>query len=393
MSETLENPIIETNGMLRGVRVLQIVNNAWALGFIRDPLRRMRRSGMEIAAIASPDEFLQTFEREENLRTFHVHMTRRITPMHDATAIRNIKKVIRQFRPDIVHAHTPKQGLMGMIAAKSCGVPIRIFHMHGLIAGHRNFRIASAAEKMTCNLATRVFCVSESAMNYCISRGNCDSSKITVVTNSVDSHEKFVSTKGRFLGRELRAKLGIPEEAPVAGFVGRVVKEKGVGELQEAWSKLRTEFPQAHLLIAGPEEPHDSVKPEVIKAFHDDPRVHMLGRLRDTIPVYEAMDVLVLPSYREGLPTVVLEAQSMKVPIVATDVPGCKEAMVDGKTGHLVPVRNSAALVTAISNYFADVASRRRAGEAGREFVLECFSPDPVWQKIETEYVSLLDRH
>jgi glycosyltransferase involved in cell wall biosynthesis len=197
-----------------------------------------------------------------------------------------------------------------------------------------------------------VFCVSHSIREVVVSQKLCPATKVKVLLrgsiNGVDAVNRFnkanVSETNR---QELCSQYGIPLDALVVGFVGRIVRDKGIAELVSAWKTLCKEFPKLHLLMVGEFEPQDPVSPEVKHSLNHDSRIHMTGMTWNTPQLYAAMDVLVLPTYREGFPVVPLEAAAMQLPIVATRIPGCIDAVQDGVTGTLVPPRNAEALVEA----------------------------------------------
>jgi glycosyltransferase involved in cell wall biosynthesis len=209
--------------------------------------------------------------------------------------------------------------------------------------------------------------------------------------NGVDANSKFNPARVAAGGRnKVRASYGIPEEALVIGFVARLVRDKGVVELAAAWTALRDEFPNLHLLATGVFEPEDPVPPDVKAMLSSDPRIHLTGWVDEVAPLYPAMDLLVLPTYREGLPVAPLEAAAMELPIVATRIPGCVEAVQDGVTGTLVPVHDAVALGDALRLYLRDPELRRTHGRAGRQRVLTQFRPEAIWEVLYYEYQRLL---
>ena len=190
--------------------------------------------------------------------------------------------------------------------------------------------------------------------------------------------------------RAARVALGLPAEARVVGFVGRLGRDKGLVELAAAWRELRDALPDARLVLVGPEEQHDPAPREVMTALRGDPRVLATGEVLDTPRYYRAMDVVALPSYREGFGVVAIEAAAMRLPVVATRVTGCVDAVVDGVTGALVPPRDAAALAAALRAYLEDPALAARHGEAGRARAIRDFEPRAIWDALYEEYVALL---
>ena len=190
----------------------------------------------------------------------------------------------------------------------------------------------------------------------------------------------------------IRREQNIPEDALVLGFIGRLVRDKGIVELASAWETLRERHPNAHMLIVGPFEERDPVPRQTREALEQDPRVHMLGWQSETAPFYRAMDVVTLPSWREGFPNVPLEAAAMELPVVSTLVAGCIDAVADGKTGALVPVRDPDALAQAIDGYLSHADRRIAHGKAGRARVLDQFDPTKIFAAIHEDiYMELLD--
>jgi glycosyltransferase involved in cell wall biosynthesis len=266
-----------------------------------------------------------------------------------------------------VDAHTPKGALLGIVAASLAGVPVRIYHVHGLrfvtSRGLRR-RILRGAERLTSSLATRLLCVSRSVATAVVSEGFAPADKVHVVMkgsiNGVDA-ERFRPATGPERCAE-RAALGIPSDALVIGYVGRIAADKGIAELMEAWSLLRAEMPDLRLLVVGARDGGDDISEEAAAVLRDDPRCHTVGGVSDPEKYYRMMDVLALPTYREGFGVVLLEAGATGLPAVATRVQGCVDAVVEGVTGTLVPERDARALANGLRAYLQDPALRRQCG-------------------------------
>lgn len=365
-----------------------------SLTFLRGQVGFMKTKGMTVHALSSPGPDLQDFGESEDVPIHAVAMTRRVTPLRDLMGVIEIWKVIRELNPMIVHAHTPKGGLLGMIAAFGTGARVRIYQMRGLpFVTARGFRrsILRLSELLSCRLAHIVLCNSHSMRQIAVDEGLCPPHKIEVLQggsgNGVDATARFNPTiQDPGIRRKTRENLCIPLHATVIGFVGRIVKEKGIGELEEAWRDLREVHPDAHLLMVGPFESRDQVPGLAVERLQKDPRVHLVGMEWNTPPLYAAMDLVVLPTYREGFPNVPLESAAMGLPVVATSVPGCTDAVQDGRTGLLVPPRDSRSLANAVNVYLNDAALRRRHGEAGRERVLRDFRQELIWESIYSVY-------
>lgn len=362
--------------------------------FLRGQISFMKARGFEIHAISSPGPLLDQFAEQEGVHVYPVEMPRSITPLKDLRALFQIQNLLQKIQPDIVHAHTPKGGLLGMLAATMAGTPQRIYHMRGLplmTAKDRKKLLLTLTEQISCGISHQVIAVGPSLREVAIAERLCPPDKITILGagsgNGVDASRRFNPTLlGPDVRIQTRRRFDIPPDAPVIGFVGRIVHDKGIFELVEAWKNIRQTHPQAHLLVVGPFEPQDPIPPETEHILRTDPRIHLAGRTSDPAPLYAAMDMLVLPTYREGFPNVPLEAAAMELPVVATRIPGCTDAVLDGHTGTLVNPQDAPALEAAIRRYLDNPELRAQHGLAGRTRVLRDFIQSRIWTDLLSIY-------
>ncbi|MGQ9455005.1 MAG: glycosyltransferase family 4 protein [Armatimonadota bacterium] len=382
------------------VRLVHVVTVPESFSFLVPLVRYTTAKGWEVYAISSANDQLAPLAEKLGVLIHTVKMSRRIAPLEDLRALVRLVRIIRALKPDVVHAHTPKGGLLGTMAAFVARVPVVVYHIHGLplltACGVRR-SVLRACEKISCQLADLVLCVSQSCRDVVVESGVCPAEKIRVPAkgsvSGVDAMIKFNSDRlpeGTRLG--VRVKLGIPNDALVIGYVGRIVRDKGIVELTQAWQSLRGMYPELHLMLVGPFESQDPVPPEAERKLRSDPRVHMVGLDWNTPPYYAAMDIAVLPSYREGFGLSALEASAMKLPVVATRIPGCVDAVEDGVTGILVEPRNADELAAALRVYIKDPMRRLNDGHAGRERVLRDFRQEDVCKATFDEYEKLLTR-
>lgn len=384
-----------------GIRpiLIHVTTVPQALSFFHGQIAYMQAHGVEVHAISSPGDKLDEFGEREHVKTHPVSMSREITPIQDLRALIRLTRVLYGVRPSIVHSHTPKGGLLGMIGAWLSRTPVRIYTIHGLryatVHGGRG-KLLRWTERIACKLSHEVICVSPSIRRVVIDDGICPHWKVRVLrggsTNGVDASAQF--DPARFTSGErtgFREELGLREDALVITFVGRLVRDKGIKELATAWRTIRNSRSDVKLLLVGPTESTDPVESGVMQELHSDPDVILTGSVTDTSKTYAVTDLLALPSYREGFPTVLLEAAAMELPVVATAIPGCVDAVRDGVTGTLVPVRDAGALGTAIKRYLDAPELREQHGKAGRVRVLSEFRQEDIWKAMLLEYIRLLD--
>lgn len=382
------------------IRLLYVTTIPLTFIFLNGHIAYMKKQHFHVSALSTPGPGLSKVGEAHEIPVYGVRMERRFSPAHDLVALIQIILVLLRVQPHIVHSHTPKGGLLGMVAAWLTRVPVRVYHLHGLRheteTGFRRW-VLEWSTKISCAASQQVICVSHSVREAVIANELCKPEKISVLANGsssgIDAETRFnpaTSTPDtRFV---VRNQFNIPADALVIGYVGRIVRDKGIQELAQAWATLREEVPNLHLLIVGDFEAEAPVPPEVQETLKNDPRVHLTGFVSDMPVVYTAMDVLALPSYREGFANVLLEAAAMALPVVSTKVQGCIDAVLDGVTGTLVPARNADALCCAIRQYLVSPELRKTHGQAARERALKDFQPEPIWRAVYEAYVRLLQQ-
>jgi len=357
----------------------------------------MRVNGIEYNVAASPGSLLQEYSEVHHTPIFPVEISRNITPLKDIVSIIKLICVMRKLKPEIVFSKMAKSGMIGTISSWLARVPIRIYNMSGY-ALHTEGKIVGIllriSEIVTCALANEVICISDSVMKKAIESRLCSPNKIKVLangsTNGVDAQGRFNPVS---LGKETREKIrniyGIPPNAIVVGYTGRVVRKKGIVELIEAWRELRERYPNLQLLLVGKYESRDPLPANIMHIIDTDSRIHYTGFKFDVERYYAAMDIFCFPTYREGFGNVALEASAMELPVVATKVIGCVDSVLDGVTGKLVDPYNSTALVDAIVEYIENPKLRRFHGIAGRQRALRDFDPQVIHQALLDEYCYL----
>lgn len=372
------------------MRILHVLTVPLSLRFLRGQIAYFTDNGFEMHVACAEDPLLWRFQSENPVEAHPIAIHRGLSPIGDLRAIGELTSVIRRTRPNIVHSHTPKGGLIGTVSATLCGVPKRIYHLRGLplLTARGQMRSALwASESLSCSLASDVLAVSHSLASAVREHRVAGAHKARVLANgSGNGVDAARFAPGKFDGRETRAQLGIPPSVQVVTFVGRLVKDKGIAELLQAWRTIRD--PSTRLLVVGPEESRDALDPSTVTQLESDSLVIRVPFTENMPEIYAASDIVVLPSHREGFPNVPLEAAAMGLPVVVSDAVGCRDAVVQGQTGTVVPLGDVRALAEALRTYLDDPELRARHGQAGRQRAVQAFAPEVLWRALHEVYTS-----
>jgi glycosyltransferase involved in cell wall biosynthesis len=334
-------------------------------------LRAFRDAGYDVIGVSAPGPYVAELEgwgiRHVPLR----RATRSFAPHSDVLALAELVRVFRRLRPDIVHTHNPKPGVYGRLAARAARVPVIVNTVHGLYAVPEDppakRAVVYSLERVAarCSHAELVQNVEDVAV---LRRLGLPAGKVQLLGNGIDL-ARFDPERVEIAKRkELRKLWGVPDDAVVCGVVGRLVWEKGLREIFEAASRLRDRVPELYFVVVGPTDDAkaDRVTDADRRAAERAGNVVFAGRRDDMEACYSAFDLFALASHREGFPRAAMEAAAMGLPIVATNIRGCRQVVDDGRSGALVRVRDPIALVAAIEALAVDGDLRRRQGDAGR---------------------------
>jgi len=356
-------------------------------------LRALREAGFRVTLVSSPGELLDRTAQREGVERIALPMQRGIAPFADTVSLLRLWMLLRRLRPDLTEFSTPKAGLLGTLAAMLCGVPRRIYMLRGLkletCTGFKR-RILLLAEQVTAACAHVVLCNSASLRTEARALGIAPEAKLHLLgdgsTNGVDV-ERFSPGPS-----EVRERLGIPLDAPVIGFVGRLTRDKGVPELLDAFDMILTAAPRTRLLLVGWfDKAEDALDDELRSRIQIHSQIHFTEFVEDTSSYYRAMDVMVLPTYREGFPNVVLEAAATGIPVIATICTGSRDAVVPEVTGLLIPPGYAEAISEAVLKLLGDPERRRRMGMAARAWIVEHFQDRRVLLLTQNYYRSLME--
>lgn len=353
----------------------------------------MQRRGFDVTVIAAPGPLLERAAEREGVRAIGVPMSRELSPLADTLALARLTAALHKLRPHIVNAGTPKAGLLGVTAARLCRVPVIVYLLRGLrfegASGGKRLLLA-ATEHFAAGLSDRVFVNSESLRARFVALGCAPRDKTWVPlrgsSNGVDLARFEVTEQRRAWATSERAARGIPIDAIVVGFVGRFVRDKGIGRLIEAFREAASREPRLHLLLVGDHDKTDPLPADEQRFIAGDPRVSVTGFVDEPAALYALMDVFVFPSRREGFPNAPLEAAAAGLPIVAVRATGTVDAVVADETGRLLEPDDTAGLVQALLDYARSPELARLHGAAGRARAASYFRRELVWSAIEDEY-------
>ena len=376
-------------------RIVFILTTPVSFVFLRGQINYLRAHGYQVTCVSGPGKE-QAMASAEGADVIAVPMKREPSPLADLVSLWRLWRVLRRTKPNVVHAGTPKAGLLGTLGATLAGVPSRIYCLMGLrfetLSGWKRW-LAIWLEKIACGCANSVLCESASLRKRAIAEGLARPDKFVVAgngsSNGVDLDHFSASALNLARAEALRNELHIAENEFVIGFVGRLVRDKGIAELLQAFETVRSNV-ASKLVLVGDFEDGDPIHPQLKRNLltHDD--VHIVPFVHDPAPVYRLIDVLALPTYREGFPNVVLEAQASGVPVVTTDATGAVDSVLHGKTGYVVPVGSAERLAEALIELSRSAEKRREMGDAGRARVEAEFDQKRVWEARRSFFESLL---
>jgi glycosyltransferase involved in cell wall biosynthesis len=367
---------------------------------LKDQLRYMSNH-FELLAVSSPEKILEQVGIREGVRTAPIAMTRAITPVKDIKALWQLYKLLKKEKPAIVHTHTPKAGLLGMMASRLAGVPIRMHTVAGLpLMENKGVKrkILDFVERLTYSCATGVYPNSKHLASFILEKRYCNPGKMKVLgngsSNGINTGFFEVNEELSKTACELEKKFALTNKDFVFVFVGRLVKDKGIEELVEAFSALKEKYPNIKLLLVGPYEPErDPLSPQTRRVIETDASIIHAGFQQDIRPYLMISQALAFPSYREGFPNVPMQAGCFNLPSIVTDINGCNEIIEDGKNGLIIPVKNVKALKQAMEALLTNSTIYLTLQSNARRMIVDRYEQKYLWELLLKEYNDQLKAH
>jgi glycosyltransferase involved in cell wall biosynthesis len=347
----------------------------------------------EVIGISGNGESMKEVIKNEGIRTEVVEMTRTISPIKDLKAVYKLYKILKKEHPHIVHTHTPKAGIVGMLAAKLSGVKHRFHTVAGMplleATGPKRL-LLNFVEKLTYKFSTKVFPNSYGLKQIIIKEGFTTQEKLKVIGNgssngiNVDHFDRSLFSNEELLS--LKQELKIKDNEFVFIYVGRLVTDKGINELVEAF-EIFTQNHHAKLILVGWRENElDPLLPKTEVTLNHNKNIIEVGYQPDVRPYFAIADALVFPSYREGFPNVVLQAGAMQVPSIVTDINGCNEIITHGENGLIIPKKDVQAIVNGMEHMIQKPDFHKIMKLKSRQIIVNNYKHTYIWSELLKEY-------
>lgn len=354
-------------------------------------------SYFDVTAISADKSRLDKFGKDNGVTTYHIELTRKITPLADLKSLYKLYIYIKKEKPLIVHSHTPKAGIVAMTAAYFARVPLRLHTVAGLplmeSTGLKRI-VLNTVEKWTYRFATKVYPNSKGLYNFILKEKFTQKNKLKVIgngsSNGIDTHYFNPAHYSLTQIENLKKDIEISPQDFVFIFVGRIVGDKGINELIQAFETVNNNYPLTTLLLVGPfENDLDPLNEETISAINKNSKIKTVGYQKDVRPYFALSDVLVFPSYREGFPNVVMQAGAMNLPCIVSNINGCNEIIEDGANGIIIPPKDTIHLIKAMTNMLVDKSLYISLKNQARQSVVTKYERMEIMELLLKEYQEL----
>ena len=366
--------------------------------WVKPYLIEYNKRGVDVSIVCNMSSEYEKQLKEEFpfVHTYPIPFPRGINLLGSLQSVGRLTKLFKSEKFDMVQYSTPNASMYAAVAAKIAKIPVRLYCQWGMVyvTMHGIKRtVFKFIERLVCSISTQVQPDSIGNLEFCRGEGFYDKKKSLVIWNGsakgLDMAAFDLSKKEEY-AKEIKEKYSISKDDIVVGFVGRLGREKGCNELFTAFKRIKEQYPNLKLLFVGPIEKEDTIETDILEYFRNCGDIIKTDRVSNVEKYISAMDIFVLPSYREGFGMSVIEASAMGVPVIVTEYPGPSSAIEDGVTGISVPIKDSYALEKAIVQLLEDSVKRIEMGNAGREFAEQKFEQKEFIQHYMENRMSLL---
>ncbi len=377
------------------MKILIAVSSPISYVLVKGHLRYLVDQGCEVYFICPFRKDVEENVIREGAKFFPLEIEREINFRKDIISLFKIIKLLYHLKPNIINASTPKAGLLFMIAGFFFPRIIKIFTLRGLrsdtLIGLK-MKIITLTEKITTLFANKILVISPSLLQHAVNRKILNPKKSFVInkgsSNGVNI-TRFKSTpETKAKASDLRKKIGIPDDSIILGYLGRIVKDKGIVELFQAFSRVKNS--NLFLVLTGDFEKDDALPNQIATELKSHPRIKIISHVQDVVPVLEMYDILILNSFREGFGNVIIEAAAMSKPVIVSDIPGARDTVLNKETGLLVDPMNIISIYRAITTYIENPNLILEYGNKGRTRVEKDFSNEIIWKGIFQFYKKLI---
>lgn len=382
-------------------KLLRITTVPVSLSVLLKSQLKFMRDHFDVLAVSSGGDSLDELKNDVGIRIKAVEMTRKITPIQDLLALFKLIKLMRAEKPLIVHTHTPKAGLLGMLSAKIAGVPVRLHTVAGLPLLERTGlqrKILNIVESLTYRCATMVYPNSKQMLEIILENNFCPTHKAKVIgkgsSNGIDTSFFDPAMFDFQYCNNQRESIGLTADDFVFCFIGRVVADKGIHELVSAYLNIFENNKKAQLIIVGPfEQKLDPIDPAIYNEIITHPGIHWIDFKKDIRPYLAISDVFTFPSYREGFPNVVMQAGAMGLPCIVSDINGCNEIIENGFNGLIVPAKSIEKLQSAMEVLLYDKEVLNSMKVNCRSTITSAYESSFVMNELLKEYHAQVQNH
>jgi glycosyltransferase involved in cell wall biosynthesis len=382
---------------LRKPLLVHVTTTDMSLALLLGPqLSAFAAAGYDVVGVSAAGPFVAELDRAGIRHIALRHATRSVSPLDDVRAASELFRLLRRLRPDIVHTHTPKPGIYGRLGGRAAHVPVVVNTVHGLYATAEDSvvrrAVVYAVERLAATCSDAELVQNEEDLST-LAALHVPPDRLHLLGNGIDLDRFALGPASEAARGRVRSELGVDDTTIVVGAVGRLVWEKGYREVFAAAEQLQRRCPDVRLVVAGPSEPEkgDGIGQSAIAAAQSS-GVRFLGQRRDVEDLYAACDIYVLASYREGFPRSAMEAAAMGLPVVASDIRGCRQVVEHEVTGLLVPARNAAAIADAVAKLAGDPDLRATMGRQASAKAKRDFDQRRVIAATLAVYEGLLER-
>ncbi|MCF6279254.1 MAG: glycosyltransferase family 4 protein [Flavobacteriaceae bacterium] len=363
-----------------------------SLHFFKGQIGELKK-GFDIELVSSPSEKLDYYCELEEVEGYGVAMAREISPINDIKSLIKLVKLFKKLKPKVVHGNTPKGALLSMTASWISRVPHRIYCVHGLrYQGDSGIKrkMLMFIERLTCKMATDIFSVSYGVKEL-LKIDKITSKNINLIWNgSINGIDIDYFSPNAVDDTGLRKKHGLNSNNFVFGYVGRIVKDKGINELVEAFVEINNKYKNTKLLLVGGFEDLDPISSKNENEIETNKNIIYAGFQRDIRPYLKMMDVFTFPSYREGFGISLMEAAAMNVPAISTNITGCNEIIDDGYNGILIKSKSTVELKNAMNDLVTNKDKIKEMSKVSRQYVIDRYEQKKLWEKSLEAYTNII---